>query len=201
MQEFGAACLRAPGRRRPFAPSRLLQPTGPRPPSSAVAPPPKTSDVRFLVGRSAWPPHMHHAAAPQMQARPRRASSPHTSNSRAVAPRSRLAALASSPPGCPRASGGRRIARTGPSPLVPRSTGPRCAPQSRGEIHPPAKKPAARMPSARSLPVECTGRTTRPGNTRPNAPHVAVPRGLATLRATGPTRVASPRGQCYAPSC
>jgi hypothetical protein len=49
--------------------------------------------------------------------------------------------LASSPLGCRRASGGRRSARTGTSPLVPRSTVPRCAPQSRGEeIHLSASK-------------------------------------------------------------
>ncbi len=44
-----------------------------------------------------------------------------------------LAALASNPLGCLKASGGRRIARTGPSLVVPPATGPRCAPQSRGE--------------------------------------------------------------------
>ena len=73
-------------------------------------------------------PHMHHAAAPQMQARPRRASTHRARQGIAPSLLGLPRPLASSPLGCSRASGGRRSARTGPSPLVPRSTGPRCAP-------------------------------------------------------------------------
>ncbi len=54
-QGFGAPCLRAPGLRRPFAPSRPLHPMGCCSPHSAIVPPPKTVDVYSLVDRPAQP--------------------------------------------------------------------------------------------------------------------------------------------------
>lgn len=146
---------------------------------------------------------MHHAAAPQSRSRPRRAST------RRAGKRSRrrssdlLAALASNPLGCLKASGGRRNARTGTSPVVPPSTVPHCAPSLRKSLARPGQKYArtrpvplagspleeAHAPSTRPWPVKCTGQPTQPSNRRPNAPPVAVPHGsLASSTLTGALR-------------
>lgn len=184
-------CLRAPGLRLPFAPSRLLHPMGRCSPRSAVAPPPKRADVRFPCRSVSNAP----AHAPRGQQRGAAVHVVHRSRPQATAAPSLLGQAsrrwAVAPSSRPKAQ--RRPPYRAHWPVSGRSSRYRASLLHRPvECTGRCKKYApARMPLPRSLPVECTGRTTRPGNTRPNAPHVAVPRGLATMRAAGSTHVAS----------
>ena len=77
-QGFGASCLRAPGLRRPFAPSRPLQPTGCCSPLSAVGSTVEDAGCSLPCRSASTAPHMHHADRCEAQ-RPRRASTPRTS--------------------------------------------------------------------------------------------------------------------------
>lgn len=86
-----------------------------------------------------------------------------------------LAALASNPLGCLKASGGRRNARTG-LPLSFLRWQASCAPQGRGR-NTPTHQACLPQAGTRLWPVECTGQPTQPSNRRPNAPPIAVPHG------------------------
>lgn len=143
-QGFGASCLRAPGLRRPFAPSRPLHPTGCCSPHSAIVPPPKTVDVYSLVDRPAQPrtcttrprrkaDRVHVVHRPHAQAR-----------DRAVAPRSPRGA-GQQPAGLPK--GQRRPPYRAHWPVSGRSSRYRasCAPQGRGR-NTPAHIAARRSP-------------------------------------------------------
>lgn len=129
-----------------------------------------------LVDRSATPPHMHHAASsealpstscidPAHKQQPRRRSSGRPRG----AGRSLLRRA-------PRPSGGRRIARTGPSLVVPPATGPRCC-----------TGPLNARAGARNTPSHaCRCRAVCPLNARAE-PHVPATRGQ--MRRMLPCRV------------
>ena len=173
----------------PLAPMGVAHLTPRSAPPSAV----RRTDVRSLVDRSATPRTCTTRPAAR-RCRPHRASSPpHRQGIAPIAPRSKPRTQGGPlQEAAPRPWGGRRSARTGPprsflpiaALLVPAGPGRNATPARASRTNAPTLEEAhARMPSTRPLPVECTGRPTRPNNTRPNAPPVVVPHGsLNALR-------------------
>ncbi len=152
--------MRAPGLRRPFAPSRPLHPTGCCSPHSAIVPPPKTVDVHSLVDRP---------AQPRTCTIPRRSGIVHPPDAqardRAVAPRSPRGA-GQQPAGLPKGqrrppyrahwpvSGRSSRYRASLCPAEPgRRNAPQCS-EERSSVDPLFSAPIHQI----HLPVECTGR-------------------------------------------
>lgn len=184
-QGFGAPCLRAPGLRRPFAPSRPLLPL-------------YSGTWAALVRLKAHQRSPAHAPRGRASNAVASTSCIDPTHRQGIAPSllGLLAAPRSPPLAGLRRGGGRRIARTGPSLVAPikigaPATGPPVPRRAGAEIR-PHTKPAlsgaegpleeAHAPSTRPWPVECTGQPTQPSNTRPSrhtpgVPHVAVPHG------------------------
>jgi hypothetical protein len=165
-------CLRAPGLRLPFAPSRPLHPWGVAHLTPRSLHRRRGRMFASLVDRSATPPHLHHAAS--SEALPstscifpahRQGIAPsllgQASRRRAVAPSSRPQALRRPPyrahwPVSGRSSRYRAswcpdpVKRTGRGRNTPTHDLSRLAGSPLEEAH---------APSMRSLPVECTGRS------------------------------------------